>query len=137
MPTLRLPSLATGLTATLLAAASLAGVQPPNYPELGDGSLAQGRRVWLKTCATCHTDDFTGAPLVTDPKAWTPRTAKGRNALYTSALNGFFGPMGTEMPARGDNPALTDDEVRAAVDYMVALVEFLSQPAKPGDKDDT
>ncbi len=38
--------------------------------------------------------------------------------LYTHALDGFTGPAGM-MPPRGGNTALTDDEVKAAVDYMV------------------
>ena len=118
-------------------AAGVAMAQQPDYPELGGEVLRRGRMVWLNTCATCHTDDFTGAPLVTDKTAWTPRLGKGTDALYVSALNGMFGPMGTEMPPRGDNPKLSDEEVRAAVDYMIALVEYLTtQPKIKGDQDD-
>jgi cytochrome c5 len=49
-----------------------------------------------------------------------------KEILYEHALRGFHGENGTEMPPRGGNAALSDDEVRAAVDYMVALVSSLS-----------
>ena len=57
---------------------------------------------------------------ITDRKAWAPRIAKGKNVLYEHALHGFFGPDGAMMPERGGNPDLSDDEIRAAVDFMVA-----------------
>ena len=48
--------------------------------------------------------------------------AKGKEALYKSALGGLTGPKGTQMPPRGGNDKLTDAEVKAAVDYMMAIV---------------
>ena len=42
---------------------------------------------------------------------------------YQSALGGLTGPMGTQMPPRGGNDRLDNDQVRAAVDYMLALVK--------------
>jgi cytochrome c5 len=81
-----------------------------------------GETIWKGTCAVCHTEPLSGAPLVTDKAAWAPRMKKGKDALYRSALGGFTGPKGTEMPARGGNHSLTDAEVRAAVDYMTSKV---------------
>lgn len=79
-----------------------------------------GREIWMGTCQACHAEALSGAPLITDKAAWTPRLAKGKEALYRSALNGFVGAKGTEMPARGGNSSLTDEQVKAAVDYMVS-----------------
>ena len=93
------------------------------YPQFADPRLKHGRTVWLGTCEACHAHDLAGAPLVSDRKAWAPRLAKGSQALYTSALGGLTGPKGTQMPPRGGNSKLSDDEVKAAVDYMAAIVK--------------
>jgi cytochrome c5 len=79
-----------------------------------------GREIWMGTCQACHAEALSGAPLITDRAAWAPRLAKGKEALYRSALNGLVGAKGTEMPARGGNPSLNDEQVKAAVDYMVS-----------------
>lgn len=92
------------------------------YPSLDGPGLAQGRSVWLNTCRACHGEGFADAPPVADRAAWAPRVAKGKPTLYKHALEGFFGPMSSMMPPRGGNPKLSDEEVRLAVDYMVALV---------------
>jgi cytochrome c5 len=98
-------------------AASAAGANYPAFP-----GLERGREVWLGTCQACHGEGFADAPPVTDRAAWAPRVAKGKTTLYEHALKGFFGPGSTMMPPRGGNDALADDDVRAAVDYMVRLV---------------
>lgn len=98
------------------------GVHAQTFPEFADPRLRAGRAVWLGTCRACHAEDVAGAPLVTDQAAWAPRLAKGREALYRSALEGRVGPKGTEMPPRGGNAALSDEEVKSAVDYMTAAV---------------
>lgn len=91
------------------------------FPTFDDPRLQAGRIVWLGTCRACHATGLADAPMVSDAEAWAPRLAQDRNTLYTHALEGFFGPMGTQMPPRGGNDALSDDEVRAAVDYMAAI----------------
>jgi len=40
------------------------------------------------------------------------------DTLYQHAIEGYTGEAGI-MPAKGGNLALSDDNVRAAVDYMV------------------
>jgi cytochrome c5 len=102
-------------------AASPAGAQ--KFPDFPDPRLREGRAVWLGTCEACHANDVAGAPLVGNKRAWTPRLAKGKEALYKSALGGLTGPRGTQMPPRGGNDKLTDDQVRMAVDYMAAIVQ--------------
>jgi cytochrome c5 len=109
--------LAVGLLYAVLASGEEA------YPQFEEEQLRLGREVWLETCRVCHTSDIAGAPLVTDRIAWAPRLEKGMDVLYEHAITGFHGPMGTEMPPRGGNAKLSDEQVRAAVDYMVALVQ--------------
>ena len=77
-----------------------------------------GQQVYQASCVACHGAGIAGAPKVADKGQWAARIAKGPEALYASAVNGVQGSAGV-MPAKGGNPALSDAEVKAAVDYMV------------------
>jgi len=77
-----------------------------------------GEQVYQQACAACHATGVAGAPKTGDAAAWTDRIGQGDETLYDHAINGFQGQAGM-MPAKGGNPNLSDDEVRAAVDYMV------------------
>ena len=50
---------------------------------------------------------------------WGARIAQGADTLHKHAIEGFQGNAGM-MPARGGNPSLSDEQVIAAVDWMVA-----------------
>lgn len=82
--------------------------------------LQQGAAVWDGRCAACHAAaGDSGAPKITRRKAWDPRVAQGLPVLFEHAIGGFMGPRYTEMPPRGGDPDLTDDQVKAAVAFMV------------------
>ena len=81
---------------------------------------AVGKSVFGKTCALCHASGAAGAPKPGNKDEWGPRIAQGNDTLYKHALEGFTGAKGA-MPARGGNASLSDDDVKAAVNYMVAL----------------
>lgn len=87
--------------------------------ELTDANLIEGREVWLKTCTGCHKSGLGGAPLIADKAEWAPRIAKGRETLHDHAINGFSGPLMLQMPPKGGYDYLTDEQVKAAVDFMV------------------
>ena len=89
----------------------------PAAPEVAANAV--GESTFKKVCALCHSSGVAGAPKPGDKADWEPRIAQGNDLLYKHALEGFTGAKGM-MPARGGSPALTDDEVKAAVDYMVA-----------------
>ncbi|MGV6857718.1 MAG: c-type cytochrome [bacterium] len=93
--------------------------------------LQKGRTLWMDNCRNCHGDGTAGAPIPMEADAWRPRLAKGKDVLYDHAINGFFGDEGTMMPERGGNPALSDDEVKAAVDYVMALARHYQTESKP------
>ena len=99
--------LATVLSSLLLAACAVGTAQAAD--------LVKGEKIYKASCLACHGAGVMGAPKFADKAAWQPRMAKGQAGLYGSALNGV-----RMMPARGGNPALKDDEVKAAVDYMTA-----------------
>ncbi len=78
----------------------------------------QGKTVFNQNCAMCHIPGLAESPKLGDKAAWGPRLAQGKDALLKSALAG----KGV-MPAKGGNPKLTEDELKAAIDFMVASVE--------------
>ena len=76
-----------------------------------------GKSIYGKTCAVCHAAGVAGAPKPGDKADWGPRIAQGKDTLYKHAFEGFTGSKGV-MPARGGVATLSDDEVKAAVDFM-------------------
>lgn len=95
-------------------------VTAERLPMPDDPHLKEGRTVWAGTCQACHGLGEAGSPKITDKKAWAPRVAQGIEVLHDHAIKGFIGPSGTMMPERGGNMELTDQQIMAAVDYMVA-----------------
>ena len=89
-------------------------------PSAADSS-DPGKATYGKVCFACHAQGIAGAPKFADVAAWETRIAQGHDTLLQHALGGYTGQAGM-MPARGGNPTLTDAEVGAAVDYMVAAV---------------
>jgi cytochrome c oxidase subunit 2 len=93
-----------------------AGAAAPAAAPGGEKSgAADGKSTFDATCTACHSTGVAGAPKLGDKAAWAPRIAQGKPALYTSALKGK-----NAMPPKGGNAALSDDAVKAAVDYMVS-----------------
>ena len=80
----------------------------------GDGGVKDGKTVYNTVCSGCHGAGVMGAPKFGDKAAWAPRIAQGMPTLVNHALNGI-----RAMPARGGAASLSDDEVKAAVQYMV------------------
>ena len=81
------------------------------------GAPRSGKAVFDTTCMACHSTGAAGAPKFGDAAAWASRIAKGKDALYLSGLNGV---PGTGMVAKGGCASCSDEEIHAAVDYMVA-----------------
>lgn len=103
-----------------IAFAAAQSAQPPAQNAVATATPARdGQQVYQASCVACHEAGIAGAPKLGDKGQWAKRIAKGLNALHASALNGVQGSAGV-MPAKGGNPALSDAEVKAAVDYMVA-----------------
>ncbi len=78
---------------------------------------ADGKKVFDSSCKLCHGAGIAGAPKIGDKDAWAPRIAKGVATLEDHAINGFKDKG--NMPARGGKSSLTDEEVKAAVAYIV------------------
>jgi cytochrome c5 len=76
-----------------------------------------GEDVYNAACMACHGTGAAGAPKLGDAAAWADRIAKGTDVLHNSGLHGV---AGTAMMAKGGCMNCSDEEVIAAVDYMVA-----------------
>ncbi len=85
----------------------------------GGTQVAQGQQVYKNTCAACHDMGVAGAPKLGDKAAWGPRIAQGEQVLLRHAKEGFQGKTGF-MPPKGGNAALTDEQLRASIAYMVS-----------------
>ena len=86
------------------------------------GGTTDGKAIFDNLCHTCHEAGIAGAPKVGDAAAWKPRISQGTATLFEHAINGFQGKTGV-MPPKGGNPALTDEQVKAAVQWMAAQVK--------------
>ncbi|MES2831580.1 MAG: c-type cytochrome [Pseudomonadota bacterium] len=84
-------------------------------------SVETGKKIYESACAACHGAGIAGAPKFADKTAWVERIKQGNPVLYEHAIKGYVGKAGV-MPAKGGSSA-SDDEVKAAVDYMTAAVK--------------
>ena len=75
-----------------------------------------GEEVYNAACMACHNTGAAGAPMLGDVAAWSDRIAQGMAALHDAGVNGV---PGTGMIAKGGCMNCSDEEVIAAVDYMV------------------
>jgi cytochrome c5 len=82
-----------------------------------------GNAVYEQACALCHVPPgLAGAPAFGDAANWGPRIAQGRDVLAEHVINGYQGSAGV-MPPKGGRVDLSDDEVLAAMQYMIDAVE--------------
>jgi len=73
-----------------------------------------GKATYDTACFACHGTGAAGAPILGNKEAWATRLTQSFDTLYSHAIDGF-----NTMPAKGGAMSLSDDEVKAAVDYMV------------------
>ncbi|MDO8597658.1 MAG: c-type cytochrome [Sulfuricaulis sp.] len=79
----------------------------------------KGKKIYDVACVACHAAGVAGAPKLGDKAAWASRIAQGNDTLYTHSIKGFQGKAGM-MPPKGGNMSAKDEDVKAAVDYMVS-----------------
>jgi len=81
-----------------------------------------GKTVFEASCANCH-DSFiggfiSGAPAIDDADDWELLIPKGIDGLTGTTIAGIG-----EMAARGGCAECSDEEIRAAVEYMLEEIE--------------
>ena len=79
---------------------------------------ADGKAVYEKTCMACHASGVANAPKLGDKAAWAPRIAAGKDAMLASVIKGKGA-----MPPKAGAANLTDDDFKAAIEYMTASVK--------------
>ena len=73
-----------------------------------------GETVYNGLCMACHGAGVSGAPIPGSEAMAARESEKGLDGLVQTAISGI-----NAMPARGGNPALTDEQIRAAVEFML------------------
>jgi len=78
-------------------------------------AAADGKGIYDKVCFACHAQSVAGSPKLGDKAAWAPRIQTGTNAMLQSVIKGKGA-----MPPKAGNPSLSEQEIRAAIDFMVS-----------------
>jgi cytochrome c5 len=86
------------------------------------GGTIDGKTIYGNLCHSCHDTGAGGAPKIADKAGWAPRVAQGLETLDKHAIEGYTGKAGI-MPAKGGNPSLTDEQVKATVQWIVEQVK--------------
>ncbi len=100
------------------AATTAAAPTTDTAQQAAPAASIDGEKIYRSICFSCHDVGIANSPKLGDKAVWAPRLAAGQASLYTHALNGL-----NAMPAKGGNPALSDAEVKAAVDWMAAQAQ--------------
>ena len=103
-------------TATQEATPAQAPTESPaaDKPAGTPTASVDGQKIYQTSCQACHATGAAGAPKLGDKDAWAPRIAKGNDALLSSVKNGL-----KAMPPKGTCMSCSEDELRAAMEYMI------------------
>lgn len=85
-------------------------------PPLPRGGV--GKALYQNYCAGCHANGGGGAPVYGDAASWTPVLKKGMDTVYNNAIKGIDG-----MPPKGTCLSCSDQDIKQAVDYMLAAIK--------------
>ncbi|HWM41175.1 MAG TPA: c-type cytochrome [Burkholderiales bacterium] len=96
-------------------AAAAAAHQDHGKPAAASKTTADGKGVYDKVCFVCHQQSVAGSPKLGDKAAWAPRIKTGTGTMVQSVIKGKGA-----MPPKAGNPALSEGEIRAAVEFMVS-----------------
>ncbi len=108
-----------GSTGVAAQAAAKAAAMAKAASQVAYGGTTDGKVIYDNLCTACHTNGVGKAPTL-DHSHWDARIAQGKDTLYKHALEGYTGPDGGIMPPKGGNPALTEEQIHATVDWMLA-----------------
>lgn len=107
-----------GATGAAAQAEALKAAAAAAASQVAYGGTTDGKTIYDNLCTGCHTSGAGGAPKL-DGAGMGARAAQGLELLVKHAIEGYTGTAGV-MPAKGGNPALTDEQVKVTVEWMVA-----------------
>ena len=107
---------ATGASAQAAASAAAAAAAAASGAY---GGTLDGKTIFDSLCTACHTTGVGKAPTL-DHSHWDQRLAQGKDTLYKHAIEGYTGPDGGIMPPKGGNAGLSEEQIHATVDWMLA-----------------
>ena len=111
-----------GATGAAAQAAAAKAAAEAAQGQVAYGGTLDGSVIFGNLCTGCHTAGVGKAPKL-EKAAWAARIAQGKDTLYSHAINGYNGPDGGMMPARGGNPSLSDEQVKATVDWILTQLK--------------
>jgi len=94
-----------------------AGTTSASAPATGTGASG-GEHTYQTFCKTCHAMGLAGAPKYGVKADWTKRVAQGKPTLYKHAIQGL-----NAMPPKGTCMSCSDDDLKAAVDFMLKKIQ--------------
>ena len=110
-----------GATGAAAQAAATAAAAQAAASQVAYGGTLDGSVIFGNLCTGCHTSGAGGAPTL-DQAHWAARIGQGKDTLYKHAIEGFHGSAGV-MPPKGGNPALSEAQVKATVDWMLGQLK--------------
>ncbi len=96
------------------AAPAPAPAAPAAAPQAAAAVNPAGEKLYKSVCFACHATGVANAPKFGDKAAWDPFIKTGMDAMVKVAMQGK-----PPMPPKGGAANASEDDIRAAVQYMV------------------
>lgn len=112
-PAAAAPAAAAPAVAAAPAAAAPAAAPAP-APQAAAAVNPAGEKLYKSVCFACHATGVANAPKFGDKAAWDPFIKTGMDAMVKVAMQGK-----PPMPPKGGAANASEDDIRAAVQYMV------------------
>lgn len=113
LPFFKRPLFALAMVWALLLPVTGCQEKPAVAAQAPPALAAELQPIYARSCATCHANPASGAPLAGDRGAWAPRMGKGREMLLEHTINGFNG-----MPPMGACADCSEEQYAALIGYM-------------------
>ncbi|WP_116792594.1 c-type cytochrome [Achromobacter dolens] len=113
-PAAAAPAAAAPAAAARAAAAPAPAPAAAPAPQQAAAVNPAGEKLYKSVCFACHATGVANAPKFGDKAAWEPYIKTGMDAMVKVAMQGK-----PPMPPKGGAANASEDDIRAAVQYMV------------------